>query len=73
MMTESSHAHHPASSESIAALKRITVDEHTDLEAIGECGITLEEFRCGEVAILLCCSHAYKEASIMEWLQQHDT
>jgi hypothetical protein len=73
MMTESSHAHHPASREAIAALQRITVNESTNLEEIGECGITLEEFKCGDVAVLLSCSHAYKEASIIEWLHQHDT
>ena len=73
MMNESSHAHHPASSEAIDALTRIIIDESIDLIKLGDCGITLEEFTLGETVIVLECAHAYKEASILEWLQHHDT
>ena len=73
MMNESSHAHHPASPEAIAGLKRIKVESKKDNNDLGECGITLEEFRPGDVAVVLSCSHAYKEESIVEWLARHDT
>jgi len=73
MMTESSHAHHPASEEAMAGLRRVAVDADTDLSTLGECGVTLETFEPGDTAVVLPCSHAYKEEAIVQWLQQHDT
>lgn len=56
------------SAEAIENLNRVTVDHD-----IGECGITLDKFNVGETAIVLPCSHVYKEIAIIEWLRQQPT
>ena len=57
----------------ISNLNRVNMKDDTDLSNIGDCGITLEPFEVGETAIILPCSHAYKEAAILEWFKQHNT
>jgi len=57
----------------ISNLNRVNMKDDTDLSNIGNCGITLEPFEVGEKAIILPCSHAYKEAAILEWFKQHNT
>ena len=52
----------------IENLTRVTIDQD-----VGECGITLDKFNIGETAIVLPCSHVYKEIAIVEWLRQQGT
>lgn len=61
----------PTSPEVLAALPRER--EADSLRQLGECGITLEPFEPGDVALLMPCRHAFKEEAIVQWLQTHDT
>jgi hypothetical protein len=54
-------------------LERVLVRSSTDVERLGECGISLEGFRIGDNAVILPCSHSYKEDAILRWFQGHDT
>lgn len=61
----------PTSPETIAALER---ERDSDkLRELGECGITLEPYEPGDVALVLPCRHSFKEEAILQWLQTHDT
>ena len=61
----------PTSPEAMAALKRER--DGDELQKLGECGITLEPFTEGDVAVIMPCEHAFKEEAILQWLQTHDT
>lgn len=70
-MSDQGNAPTPTTPEALAALKRERSDE--GLKHLGECGITLEPFESGDVALILPCEHAFKEDAIVQWLQTHNT
>jgi len=72
LMHESSHAGRPPASEALLdSLCRIVVTDD-NVNDMGECNITLEQFEVGDVAVKLTCGHTYKEDSIIHWLKMHN-
>ena len=61
----------PTTPETLAALRRERNGEK--LTELGECGITLEPFEPGDVALIMPCDHAFKEEAITQWLTTHNT
>jgi len=73
LMHESSHAGRPPASEDlIDSLDRIVVTDE-NVNDMGECNITLEQFQIGDIAVKLTCGHSYKEDSITHWLKMHNS
>jgi len=73
LMSEPSHGHQAATPEDILSLNRKLIEIDSNEIPLGDCGITLEPFEVGETAIILPCSHAYKDAAILELFKQHNT
>ena len=69
-MNEQGAAATPTTPEALASLRR---ERGEGLMQLGECGITLEPFEAGDVALVMPCDHAFKEDAIVQWLQTHDT
>jgi hypothetical protein len=69
MMNESSFANHGATEEVISRLER----RSENLHELGECSISQEPFTESDIAILLPCHHAFKEAEILQWLHVNNT
>ncbi len=63
----------PASEELIASLPRISVNEYTNIDALGECLISFDKFAVGDIAISLPCGHTFKAEEIEKWLRVHST
>ena len=73
LMHESSHAGRPPASEDlIDSLSRIVVTDE-NVNDLGECNITLDQFQIGDIAVKLTCGHSYKEDSITQWLKMHNS
>ena len=61
------------SEEQFSKLRHILVDNDTDFTYLGNCGITLEEFKVNDHVIVLPCSHAFQESAIKKWFDSHDS
>jgi hypothetical protein len=73
MMTETSHRSFGAMQAAIDSLERVHITEDTDIQALGPCGISMEDLEIGNVAVRLPCGHIYTEDLIIKWLKSHHT
>ncbi len=73
LMNESSYRTRGVDPDEIKKLRRLSVDESTDIQELGPCGISMDDFEPGDVAVVLPCNHAYKENLILHWFETHQT